>query len=371
MTSDSGQPSTRLKALLRERHWQTYKTFTSEYDKAARSIDPRLADSVPSRAQLHRWLAGDLVGLPYPDHCRVLEKMFPGWTAEQLFESLPAGHAEPSLRLVQAIRDGFEATSPDSIDWGISDPATSARHDSPDDNREEAAGLLLPDDDLDLGETAHTLGQKLATLGRVLRLSPIELKQLATLSGNVVDLAVEIELDIESDGSAKVAYYYHHLNLSSKPLTRMPRELWFQYADGPLTITPVETAGKHRMVIQRIHDSPNLAKFACRLSPAVQPGDSASTAFVCTGGQFVDAYYWRQNIYRYTRHLTIVIRHRGMRDYLRECNAVEELPDGAENSASDSLTWDYDDRDVVITLTRDYLHPTQAVTVRWDINEHT
>ena len=39
--------------------------------------------------------------LPYPDHCRVLEEMFPGWTAEQLFAPCPperaSGHA-PAAR---------------------------------------------------------------------------------------------------------------------------------------------------------------------------------------------------------------------------------------------------------------------------------
>ena len=49
-------------------------------------IDPDLAGSFPSRAQLHRWLTGSIRSLPYPDHCRVLEEMLPGWTAEQLFQ---------------------------------------------------------------------------------------------------------------------------------------------------------------------------------------------------------------------------------------------------------------------------------------------
>ena len=75
-----------LKVLLRERHWQNYSTFCAEYDKAAVKVDSNLARSYPSRAQLHRWLAGALRSLPYPDHCRVLEEMFPGWTAEQLFQ---------------------------------------------------------------------------------------------------------------------------------------------------------------------------------------------------------------------------------------------------------------------------------------------
>jgi hypothetical protein len=75
-----------LKVLLREKHWQNYSTFCTEYDKAARRIDPDLAGRYPSRAQLHRWLSGAVRGLPYADHCRVLEEMFPGWTAEQLFQ---------------------------------------------------------------------------------------------------------------------------------------------------------------------------------------------------------------------------------------------------------------------------------------------
>ena len=77
-----------LKILLREKHWQNYSTFCAEYDKAARRIDPDLAGHYPSRAQLHRWLTGAVRGVPYADHCRVLEEMFPGWTAEQLFQPL-------------------------------------------------------------------------------------------------------------------------------------------------------------------------------------------------------------------------------------------------------------------------------------------
>lgn len=73
-----------LKALLRERHW-SYEAFCVEYNKAAKMLDSRLAQSSPSRAQFHRWLTGDLRGLPHPDACRVLEALFPGWQVEQLF----------------------------------------------------------------------------------------------------------------------------------------------------------------------------------------------------------------------------------------------------------------------------------------------
>lgn len=78
-----------LKALLRQKHWQKYATFCREYDKAAQQVDPDLQGTYPSRAQLHRWLSGDLKGLPYPDHCRVLEEMFPGRPVERLFSPCP------------------------------------------------------------------------------------------------------------------------------------------------------------------------------------------------------------------------------------------------------------------------------------------
>jgi hypothetical protein len=81
-----GEQPVMLKVLLREKHWQHYATFCVEYDKAARRIDSGLAGRYPSRAQLHRWLTGAVRSLPYADHCRVLEEMFPGWTAEQLFQ---------------------------------------------------------------------------------------------------------------------------------------------------------------------------------------------------------------------------------------------------------------------------------------------
>src|SRR3712207_452405 len=77
--------STVLREKLRQRHWQTYATFCRQYDDAARRADAALVGHPPSRGQFIRWLSGDLKGLPHPDHCRVLEAMFPGFTAAQLF----------------------------------------------------------------------------------------------------------------------------------------------------------------------------------------------------------------------------------------------------------------------------------------------
>ena len=102
-----------LKMLLHQNHWQKYAVFCTQYDRAAQQLDRDLVHSYPSRAQLHRWLSGSVRSLPYPDHCRVLEEMFPGWTAEQLFSPCPPDtpptnghpaaiepHAQPTLTAV-------------------------------------------------------------------------------------------------------------------------------------------------------------------------------------------------------------------------------------------------------------------------------
>ncbi len=75
-----------LKVLLQQRHLQGHRAFCREYDKVAAELDKALAGSWPSKAQFYRWLSGELVGLPYADHCRILEHMLPGWTAARLFD---------------------------------------------------------------------------------------------------------------------------------------------------------------------------------------------------------------------------------------------------------------------------------------------
>jgi hypothetical protein len=75
-----------LKALLQQRHLQTHSAFCREYERVATEVDPTLRRGWPSKAQFYRWLSGDLIGLPYADHCRILEGMFPGWKVDQLFQ---------------------------------------------------------------------------------------------------------------------------------------------------------------------------------------------------------------------------------------------------------------------------------------------
>ena len=74
----------------------------------------------------------------------------------------------------------------------------------------------------------------------------------------------------------------------------------------------------------------------------------------------------RQSIRRYTRRFTLALRHRGVRPLIH-CGATEELPDGSEVSTAQDIVWDHEGDDVVLTHTRDYLQPNQAVTVRWEV----
>jgi hypothetical protein len=84
---------TLLAVLLEGRGLARYGTFAAAYRKTARSLDPQPGDEAPSRAQFYRWTQGGLRGLPYTDHCRVLEHMLTGYSAAELLRACPDGPA--------------------------------------------------------------------------------------------------------------------------------------------------------------------------------------------------------------------------------------------------------------------------------------
>lgn len=357
-------PPVRLKVLLREKHWQTHQTFCTEYEKAAKGIDLGLVGSWPSRAQFHRWLSGELKGLPYPHHCRVLETMLPGWTAEQLFEPCPPQESnqptsnpdEPMAadvaELLTTIEHHIDTPETGEIPWGQTSrtiPAAKAR---------------LSGEPGTASDHAQDLGRQLLQLQRERRLNDAEITELAGLSGHVVELGKSINLEIAEDGAALLEYRFDLINLGDKPLARVSREVWYEHTTGPLVIKPVPDIDR-RIAIQRIHDTTNLAKFAFQISPPLRPGEWARVGYVCEGGQFDLNHYWRESMPRYCRHYEINVRQRHID--LGGCTATEEHPDGSENSATDSLVWDIEGRDAVMALTRDHLRPNQAVTLRWEV----
>ena len=50
---------------------------------------------------------------------------------------------------------------------------------------------------------------------------------------------------------------------------------------------------------------------------------------------------------------------------------IEEQAVGSEVSAIEDLLCTDDDGDALINLTRDYLHPSQSVTLRWEVSRAT
>ena len=352
----------RLRALVRERHWQKHETFQNEYDKAARAVDPSLVGSGPSRAQLHRWMSGQVKKLPYPDACRVLEKMFEGWTADELFELIDERAHNGKTAHQPSV--GFTGEIAQTIENGLRDPEaarTSWAQRPPGPGRPTVERSSTDLAELPLSEL---LARKVTSLGHVLRLPPDEVTEIAALAGNLVDLSLTIDLQIAADGLCSVTYRYHSLNLTDRPVSRAPRDLWFQHSRGKLELTALRD-GTTKNALQRLHTADNVAKFACQLSPPIQPGESATFGYTCSGAEFREDWYWRQAFARYARAYTLNVRHEGLKE-VAGITATEELPDGTETLAQESISWDYDGDDVIITFTRDHLEPNQYATLRWE-----
>jgi hypothetical protein len=71
--------------LLRDHHVHEYQAFTAEYRRIARELELPRSAAPPSKATYYHWLSGQMKGLPHGYHCLVLETMFSGWTAKDLF----------------------------------------------------------------------------------------------------------------------------------------------------------------------------------------------------------------------------------------------------------------------------------------------
>ena len=388
----NAKPPVVLKVLLQHRHLQTHSTFSREYDRIAAGIDPTLRSSGPSKAQFYRWLSGDMVGLPYADHCRVLEGMFPGWRVDQLFQThnggigfvpepassptatrttrpllppRPADQSPTMSEVLHSIEQGLEAPTNGHARWRSgADGLAQSRTVSP----ANAAFFAAPGrSGSDTREApAQRIARSLTGLAKRAHLSDAEVTQLAKLAGHIVDLDATCSIDIDSEGWSTVTYTYQLLNLTNRPIKRLARELWFETTNGPLVIEPLPN-DDYKVAIQRTHDMNNLSKFACHISPGIPPGDVAEISYVCRGGRFVHDHYWRQAVPRYTRQLTLTIRHCGVY-MLLNCTAIEEQADGSEVSAIEDLTCTNDDGAALITVTRDYLQPSQAVTLRWEVS---
>lgn len=116
-------------------------------------------------------------------------------------------------------------------------------------------------------------------------------------AGDIEDRRLTIDIEVAEDGWATLTYQRELYNGTATPLTRLSQELWFETTNGPLKIEPLPSPDRN-VLIQRIHDTPLNARFACQIFPAIQPGESAEIGYRSTGGRFVYDHYWRQAIPR-------------------------------------------------------------------------
>ncbi|GAV43942.1 hypothetical protein F3K43_26415 [Streptomyces sp. LBUM 1476] len=104
--------TTLFRHLLQQRHLTTHDAFATQYGRAAVRLaeldrDPRLASLEVSPRQFDRWYSGELLTLPRPDACRVLEHML-GRPVSELFAAareMPASLRESPSVLPQREAD--------------------------------------------------------------------------------------------------------------------------------------------------------------------------------------------------------------------------------------------------------------------------
>ena len=109
LTTTAEQGPSLLRMILAERHWQVFRTFRAQFERAARELaeregDPAVRSLDVSERQFQRWLRGVR---PRPDACRVLESMF-GHPIARLVgpAEVPPAMAADSGRAPQAAPDG-------------------------------------------------------------------------------------------------------------------------------------------------------------------------------------------------------------------------------------------------------------------------
>ena len=104
-----------LKVLIRQRH-MSYEAFCREWDRIAKNVDDAMKGGYPGHAQYYRWLRGELTNKrPYPDACRMLEAMFPGWPVERLFSPYDGEAMEPTQSPGPAEAQESEAPTGNSV----------------------------------------------------------------------------------------------------------------------------------------------------------------------------------------------------------------------------------------------------------------
>ncbi|MFJ4828748.1 DNA-binding protein [Streptomyces sp. NPDC088747] len=117
------EPRTLL-AKLCDQDSLTYRRFDERFNQTGvRLFGHSPNNPTCGETQFRRWTGGKLAGLPGPETCQILEAMWPGITAEQLFRAPPVDDPQaPAFDLEERVQmtareahDGADATAAASI----------------------------------------------------------------------------------------------------------------------------------------------------------------------------------------------------------------------------------------------------------------
>ncbi|MDQ0990735.1 DNA-binding protein [Streptomyces sp. V3I7] len=123
MSGTRSAPRTLL-AKLCDRDNLTYRRFEEKFNQTGVHLFGHNPNNPTcGETQFRRWTGGKLIGLPASEACQILEAMWPGYTAEQLFGPPPAGDPQaPAFDLEERVQmtareahDGADATAAASI----------------------------------------------------------------------------------------------------------------------------------------------------------------------------------------------------------------------------------------------------------------
>ena len=276
-----------LKALIKQRYL-TYESFCREWDRAAPNVDDRLIGHHPGRAQYYRWLRGELAnGRPYPDACRMLEAMFPGWSVDRLFSPYTGSDRETLSESPTAIDADRRGDTGIIITPGVSAIQTATDLESGEDA--DIMLMLAEADRSDIGPgtieslytifdklcrdypsaSASELQQKLKRLyARLMRLRQGRMtfaqhKELIALSGWVTALLACVDWDMnerEAAETARAATFRFAKEIGHTELIAWSYEMqaWFALTDGRYSdVTSIAKAaqtigGENSAIVQLI-----------------------------------------------------------------------------------------------------------------------
>ncbi|WP_436790745.1 hypothetical protein [Yinghuangia sp. YIM S10712] len=103
---------------------------------------------------------------------------------------------------------------------------------------------------------------------------------------HAAELTMDVDVELAADGTTSVTYRHTILNLTDRPLDRLPRRLAFPRTEGALTITGVPDL-THTVAIEDVYDAGRFATFTCRLTPPIPPLETAAVAYRCRSLRYV------------------------------------------------------------------------------------